>query len=295
MYFKIMNDKRRIDFYLGKKLLKCNVNIKNEKNVKTIKDLLKMPKNSHYPNRVIPIINLLKSTNNSDKSFNICFEDIEDECNYLTLVKNRCYNNNNSVLLRSINTPRHWGPYYNVKDSKDFKNKVPKVIWRGATTGQPNKPANRFKLVTTWFKKNPNINVGFSKICQGKHYYKKYVLEKFNTESFLEYKYILSVEGNDKDSGLNWKLNSNSLVLMPKPRVTSWLMETTLVPNYHYILLKDDFSNLDKKLKWCNDNEEICIRIIKNAKKFMSQFSDIKKEENIEKQVLNTYFKITNS
>ena len=31
-------------------------------------------------------------------------------------------------------------------------------------------------------------------------------------EELLAYKYILSVEGNDKDSGINWKLDSKSLV-----------------------------------------------------------------------------------
>lgn len=67
---------------------------------------------------------------------------------------------------------------------------------------------------------------------------------------------------------------------MAKPRCTSWLMETTLVPNYHYILLKDDFSDLENKLKWCNNNQEKCAQIIKNANKFMSQFSDNKKKRN---------------
>ena len=34
---------------------------------------------------------------------------------------------------------------------------------------------------------------------------------------------------------------------MPRPTITSWLMETTLIPNFHYILLKDDFSDLHSK------------------------------------------------
>tara|TARA_Y100000389_G_scaffold146698_1_gene145456 strand:- start:19 stop:879 length:861 start_codon:yes stop_codon:yes gene_type:complete len=283
-----MDDNQRIDFYLGPELLKSDVDIKNEKDTQIEKNL------SHkaYERRVIPVKNLLKSTNNSKKSFKIFFGDISHKCDYLTLVKNRCYNNENSVLLRCINSVRHWNPYYEIKDTKNFKDKIPKVIWRGTTTGDPNKAVNRFKLVSTWFNKNPNINIGFSDICQQQDFYKKYVLQKIKPEKFLEYKYILSVEGNDKDSGLNWKLNTNSLVLMAKPRVTSWLMETTLVPNYHYILLKDDFSDLEQKLKWCNNNQDKCVQIIKNAKKFMSQFSDIKKEEQIEKQVLNKYFKI---
>jgi len=292
MAFKIMTDEQRINFYLGQELLKSNVDIKNDKNAKTIKDLLEMSNSNIYKDRIAPIINLIKNTGNSNKSFQICFEDIQSKQNYLTLVKNRSNNNNESVILRSINTKRHWSNYYNQTDTKNFKDKIPKVFWRGVTTGQPNRPANRFKLVTTWFKKNPNIDIGFSNICQRKDEYKKYLLTKCNIKTFLEYKYILSVEGNDKDSGLNWKLNSNSLILMAKPIVTSWLMETTLVPNYHYILLKDDFSDLEEKLKWCNNNVEKCIEIVKNAKKFMSQFSDNKKEEQLEKEVLNKYFKI---
>ena len=63
----------------------------------------------------------------------------------------------------------------------------------------------------------------------------------------------MSIEGNDKDSGLQWKLNSNSVVFMPRPTKISWLMEDTLVPGKHYILIKDDFSDIDEKFKWCEN------------------------------------------
>jgi len=79
---------------------------------------------------------------------------------------------------------------------------------------------------------------------------------------------------------------------MPKPRVTSWLMETTLIPNYHYVLLKDDFSDLQDKLNWCNNNQEKCKEIIKNANDFMYQFSNKENEKKIEEEVINRYFKI---
>ena len=142
--------------------------------------------------------------------------------------------------------------------------------------------------------KDRNINIGFSSIHRDwlKKEYKKYVKGKCKIEKFLKFKYILSVEGNDKDSGLNWKLNSNSLVLMPKPRVTSWLMETTLIPNFHYVLLKDDFSNLKKMLNWCNSNQKKCKKIISNANNFMKQFSNNEMEEKLEEVVINKYFEI---
>ena len=60
-------------------------------------------------------------------------------------------------------------------------------------------------------------------------------------------------------------------------------METTLIPNYHYVLLKDDFSDLEEKLLWCETNQSKCKEIIKNANTFMEQ---------LEIDVINRYFKI---
>ena len=196
-----------------------------------------------------------------------------------------------------------WDNYYKKPRDIPFDKKKPKIFWRGTTTGCSNhyeaktwhpRPVNRFDLVKKWFNKDRNINIGFSSIHRDwlKKEYKKYVKGKCKIEKFLKFKYILSVQGNDKDSGLNWKLNSNSLVLMPKPRVTSWLMETTLIPNFHYILLKDDFSNLKKMLNWCNNHQKKCKKIIRNANNFMKQFSNNEMEEKLEEVVINKYFEI---
>jgi hypothetical protein len=106
----------------------------------------------------------------------------------------------------------------------------------------------------------------------------------------MGYKYLISAEGNDKDSGLNWKLRANSVVLMPKPVSQSWLMEPFLKPFLHYVPLRDDFSDLGAKLDWCRANEHICQRIIEHAHRFMEQFQDTKYEEQLERQVISTYF-----
>ena len=92
-------------------------------------------------------------------------------------------------------------------------------------------------------------------------------------ETVKKYKYIISVEGNDKDSGLNWKLQSNSVIFMPKPKITSWLMEELLIPNVHYIQLKDDFSDLGEKFEWCQGNQNKCKEIIRNANEYIFQTS----------------------
>ncbi len=284
----------RVNFYLGYELIKSgplNIDICNATKEKfiTISDLIEAD-TSFCERYIISFKKLLKKTNNSGKKFICAFGDISHTTSLITLCKNRADGNNNSVLLRCLNYVRHWSLVYTIPVSVPFDKKISKVFWRGSTTGCPNRLGNRFSMVTKWFNTSDKIDVGFTSICQKRGAYSSYVKKRCNVSTFLEYKYILSIEGNDKDSGINWKLNSNSLVLMAKPRVCSWLMETTLIPDYHYIILKDDFSDLEEKVDWCNDNPHICETIIKNANNFMSQFIDETVEEKIEEAVINKYF-----
>ena len=295
-----MNYKERLSFYLGADKDKPHVDM----NKYSISDLT-VNVNTHDTVYDVPLGNLLIKTKNTDKRFSFSRGDVitQDQQNNWTLSKNRCEGNTSSVLLRSFNIGRHWANYYNKPRDIPFERKKSIVFWRGVSTGSSKhfsakkwdpRPANRFTLVEKWCNKTQDIDVGFSFIHRDwlKPKYQKYVKGVCNIQHFLMNKYILSIEGNDKDSGLNWKLNSNSLVLMAKPRVTSWLMETTLVPNKHYILLKDDFSDLYEKLQWCNNNQDKCIEIVKNANDFMRQFSNNSNEEKLEKEVLNKYFEL---
>jgi len=266
----------------------CNIKKSSTIKINELRHNLKLVEKSY----ISPFKDLLIKTNNVNKSFNILLGDIEEPNYHLTLCKNRKVISKNSVILRCMSYHRHWYNYYNRPSDINFDQKENKVFWRGTTTGQKHNPANRFSLIEKWFNKNINIDVGISSIVQDKHEYKKYVKGESSIHDFLKYKYILSIEGNDKDSGINWKLNSNSLVLMAKPSVVSWLMEDTLIPDYHYILLKDDFSDLEEKLEWCNNNQDKCKQIINNANIYMKQFSDIKKEEEIEIDVINKYFEL---
>ena len=60
-------------------------------------------------------------------------------------------------------------------------------------------------------------------------------------------------------------------------------------------MLKDDFSDLHEKLEWCNNNQDKCIEIIKNANDFMQQFANNALEEKLEMDVLNKYFELKNT
>jgi Glycosyl transferase family 90 len=64
------------------------------------------------------------------------------------------------------------------------------------------------------------------------------------------------LEGNDVASGLKWALLSQSVVLMPVPRHTSWAMEEWLEPWIHYIPLQEDAADVEEKMAWVLEHEE---------------------------------------
>lgn len=289
----------RLIFYLGEELYhKKRVNIKKYPSLININNFEKYEHKGIKPNFDKPLKNLIVSTGNDNKKFSYQPGDVwtggidvkKDMPSIITIVKNRDRYENKGVILKCLDLDRHWGLYYNKPKDIPFDNKKDIIIWRGVTTGQLSNPGNRFDLVKRWYNVDSQIDVAFNEIVQGKDDYKKYLKKSKDPANMLENKYILSVEGNDKDSGLNWKLNSNSLVLMPKPLSTSWLMERKLIPNHHYILLKNDFSDLKDKLEWCKKNQDKCKVIIQNANDYMSQFKDEELEKKLEEDVIKLYF-----
>ena len=41
------------------------------------------------------------------------------------------------------------------------------------------------------------------------------------------------------------------------------------MPDIHYVEVKDDYSDLEKKIQWCIDNDHICESISENGAIFM--------------------------
>lgn len=307
MSFLTKNDHKRINFYLG--LLDENIKLKDVKrksggsfhtfeNIHALeKKILTMNDDNHKKIYLLPLYKKLIEYDICKNSILfIQTGDVQCILNTPCFTKNiiNGREHNKGVILRCLNFDRHWHNYYNKLIDIQFEKKYNKIIWRGASTGCLDRKGNRFTLIEKWFNKNERIDVGFSLICQNRNTFSCYLKNNMTITNILKYKYIISVEGNDKDSGINWKLNSNSLVLMPRPTVSSWLMETTLVPDHHYVLLKDDFSDLEEKFIWCENNQDKCKEIIKNANNYMKQFDNQQHEEFIERCVIEKYLKFYN-
>ena len=68
-------------------------------------------------------------------------------------------------------------------------------------------------------------------------------------------------------------------------------MEDKLIPNFHYIEIKSDYSDLEEKFIWCCNNLDLCYQIIKNAKVYIKQFLNEKTEKEITNKIIEIYNK----
>ena len=206
------------------------------------------------------------------------------------ITKTKLPNDKNMVLLK-LGSDRHWGHVKHVRSLRTpYLSKMNKLCWVGGCSGLDMKsPSSRYSFIDKFYNKCNAIDCGFSRVDPGHIEYSYAEIGDMSREQQLNYKLLLSIEGNDKDSGLNWKLASCSVVLKCKATVVSWLMEDKLIPGVHYVLVKDDYSDLLEKIDWCLSNEDKCMEIIKNANAYMEQFLDEERETTLQKRVLYTY------
>lgn len=190
--------------------------------------------------------------------------------------------NHNSVLM-NLDKNRH---FTFINDKLPFEKKMNKVIFRGKVQ---NKACR--KLFIEKFLGNPRFNVG--DVTRNSQYPVQWQAKKLTIFEHLKYKYIMSLEGNDVASNLKWIMSSNSIAVTPKLTCETWFMEGTLIPNYHYIEVKPDFSDLEERIDYYNNHPEEANAIIQNAHEYIQQFRDKKRERLISLLVLDKYFKIT--
>ena len=104
---------------------------------------------------------------------------------------------------------------------------------------------------------------------------------------------LTQLEGVDVASNLKWVMSSNSIAVMPRPTYETWFMEGTLIPNYHYIEIKPDYSDLLERIDYYNNHIDEAKEIIKHANEYARQFRNKKRENLISLMVLAKYFEKT--
>ena len=200
-----------------------------------------------------------------------------------SIVKSRpiAGNNANSVIL-NLDKVRH---FTFINDKKDFREKKNMLVSRNYVTQE-----HRIRFLEMYIN-HPLCNIG--KINKSSNH-QNLLKEILTIEEQLDYKFILCLEGNDVASNLKWVMSSQSLAVMPVPKYETWYMEGTLIPDYHYVLIKDDYSDLEERMEYYITRTDKALEIIRNAHRYVDQFKIKQREDLISLLVLEKYFYRTN-
>lgn len=214
--------------------------------------------------------------------------DVREIPNVPIFVKSRPISaeNANAVLLK-LNKRRH---FCFVKDNKSFAEKMDMLVSR--TTWCNARPWRRQFCEMFW--NHPMCNVGKTK-AEPDEDFPESVKGFMSIEEQLNYKFIACVEGIDVATNLKWVMSSNSIAVSPPMRYETWFMEGTLIPDYHYIEVRPDFSDLIEKLKYYINHPLEAEAIIKHAHEYVEQFKNQRLELVVQLSVAKKYFQKTAS
>lgn len=93
---------------------------------------------------------------------------------------------------------------------------------------------------------------------------------KFETFFFLKYKYQLAIDGTVAPYRTPYLLGGGSLVFKPESKYKEHFYND-LIPNFHFVPVKKDLSDLVDKLKWAIHNDDKAKEIAKNGQNFVDE------------------------
>lgn len=212
------------------------------------------------------------------------FDDVAYEPLLPAIVKSRpiVQGTTNGVLCK-LNKIRH---YRFVDDTVPWVHKRDMLVMRNVVQRQP----WRTDFIRM-YRDHPMCDVGQVNSCAG---HPEYVRPRMSLAEQLQYKFVACIEGHDVSTNLKWVMSSNSLAVMPRPRIESWFMEGTLVGNYHYVEIKSDYSDLEEKMNYYISHPSEAQRIIDNAHEYVKQFQNERLESVIQYNVVKRFLEKIN-
>lgn len=220
-----------------------------------------------------------------DARFNYLFGDIDYTTPEPAFVKSRPITDGPTLsVLTKLDSVRHFAFLH---DSRRYLDKKDMLVFRNVVRNQPWR--TRFLEL---YHNHPLVDAG--QVNNDYIVDPAYVKPFISIEGQLEYKFICCIEGHDVATNLKWVMSSNSIAVMPRPRIESWFMEGTLIPDFHYIEVKADYSDVEEKLRYYIDHPEEAEAIIRHAHEYCRQFRTRRRELLIGRMVAQRYFQLTN-
>ena len=216
--------------------------------------------------------------------FSYLFGDVNTEPAVPTFVKSRPIGTVNGVIMK-LNQVRH---FRFVNDTKRFTEKRDQLVCRFFLS--PNQP-QRVRFLEA-LANHPLCDIGLINTHPDatEAQWKKPFM---TLPEMLNYKFIACIEGNDVATSLKWVMASNSVAVMPKPKFETWFMEGTLRGDYHYIEVKDDYSDLIEKLTYYIAHPDEVETIIRHAHEHVEQFRNKRLERATSLLTAAHYFRAT--
>jgi hypothetical protein len=184
-----------------------------------------------------------------------------------------------------------------LRDKVAFKDKIPRVVWRGAATGEYwDNPFSFRKLTVLWSGPDPVEPLDYwseryaavqKSLMHPELFDCRFVIRrkarkrlglKPNLEGFqhpgfsrertrewmLRFKYQLCLPGNDVSTQLYWVIATNSIAFKTQCEFDS-LADFFLRPWVHYVPIARDLHDLADKLAFCEANPDFCLALIERA------------------------------
>lgn len=92
--------------------------------------------------------------------------------------------------------------------------------------------------------------------------------ESVSISDHIEYKYLISVDGNTAAwQRVPWIMQSGSVLLLVETEIEEWFY-SDIHPWEHYVPVKADFSDLFERIEWLRNNDDEARQIAKRASVF---------------------------
>ena len=232
----------------------------------------------------------------------VAIGDVASCLKFPCIAKTRPVSCDNNVLL-PLDDARHMTHVARMLvEDIPFDDKDDRVVWRGGRTGVWNfrdgvpATSGRQALLERHASNagsTPHIDVGLAGVPEGSTKQdlckRGFVKEFMSVESQMRSKFVISAQGNDVATNLKYLLASNSVPIMVRPTVCSWVMEDRLRPWVHYLPVAEDYSDLEDTRAWGAEHPEECRRIAAAGREYVTQFLDEDRERDIARRVVDTW------
>lgn len=223
-----------------------------------------------------------------DYRFVRLFGDVNREQDVPTFVKSRPIvspGETSMCVVLKLNQVRH---FHFIHDTKSFRQKQDRIVFRNLVF--KNQP-QRVHFLERWAN-HPLADAGMvNENSDSGH--PEWLRPFMPMARQLDFKFIACIEGNDVATNLKWVMSSNSIAVMPRPRFETWFMESTLVPDYHYIEVAADYADVETKLRYYIEHAEAAEEIIEHAHEYIRNFQNRRLERAAGLLTAHRYFQRT--